>query len=178
MLAGVLEPMTDIVRTLKRAEVFLGLSDSELEKIAALPSCREESYEEGEVIFNAGDSSRAMYVLKEGQVDLTALMPQLAPEPPSSVVVDRITTGDFFGWSALVGPHSRVFSAVCKRHSEVIYIHGGELLNLFEEDHRIGYKFFQSLSSVIGTRLRYMEQALLKGKRWPLLEKQKGHPAG
>ena len=165
----------NIIKTLKRAEAFLGLSDSELEKIAALPSCREDTYREGEVIFNAGDFSRAMYVLREGQVDLIAEMPGPAQETLSSVVVDRITTGDFFGWSALVGPHSRVFAAVCNRYSEVIYIDGSELLNLFEEDYRIGYKFFQSLSSVIGARVRYMEQALLKGKRWPLLDKQKGH---
>ena len=167
--------MTDIVTTLKRAEVFLELSDNELEKIAALPSCREETYQEGDVIFSAGDFARTMFVLKDGQVELVADLRRPEQESSSAVVVDRITTGDFFGWSALVGPHSRVFSAVSKRYSEVIHIDGDELLSLFEEDNRIGYRFFHSLSTVIGTRLRYMEQTLLKGKRWPLLERQKGH---
>ncbi len=36
-----------VTDTLKRTEVFLGLDDSDLDKIAALPSCREVSYQAG-----------------------------------------------------------------------------------------------------------------------------------
>ena len=164
-----------IESTLKRAEVFLGLDDSDLRKIAALPSCREEAYQEGDVIFRTGDQARDLYVLKEGQIDLVTEVSQQVDQAVTRVVVDRITVGDFFGWSALVGPHLYVMSAICQRPCRLVIISGTELLTLFETDHRIGYKMFQSLSRIIGTRLRYMEQALLRGKRWPFLGKQKGH---
>ncbi len=79
-------------------------------------------------------------------------------------MVDRITTGGFFGWSALVEHRVYVMSAVCKELSIVVAISGFELLALFDKDYYIGYKVFQSLSRIIGTRLRDMEQVLLKGK--------------
>ncbi|MFH1382315.1 MAG: cyclic nucleotide-binding domain-containing protein [Chloroflexota bacterium] len=159
-----------VEKTLKRAEVFLGLDDSELSKIADLPSCQEETYQAGDLIIREGDEARSIYVLKEGRLDLMMEV----PSEEKQVVVERITTGSFFGWSALVKPHSYVMSAVCSAPSTVVKISGAELLALFEQDYRIGYKVFQSLSHTIGVRLRVVEQVLLTGqKRWPFLEKRK-----
>ena len=128
----------DIVASLKRAEIFLGLNDSDLRKIAELPSCREEAYQEGEVVFRADDEAKEIYVLTDGQIDLVTEVPQ-AEQENTRVVVDRITTGDFFGWSSLVDPHSRVMEAICQKPSRVVIISGAELMALFEEDNRIGY---------------------------------------
>ena len=162
-----------IEKTLKRAEVFLGLDDSDLSKIAALPSCREEAYQPEEVIFRAGNEARYLYVLKEGQVDLVMEVTPKSGQAAAKVVVDRITTGGFFGWSAIVEPRFYVMSAVCKEPSTVVTISGVELMALFDRDYYIGYKVLQSLSRIIGTRLRDMEQVLVKGQRWPFLEKRK-----
>ncbi len=161
-----------IEKTLKRAEVFLGLDDSDLSKIAALPSCREEAYQPEEVIFRAGDEAKHLYVLKEGQVDLVMEVPPRSKQAVTKVVVDRITTGGFFGWSALVEPHFYAMSAICKEPSWVVIISGVELIALFDKDYHVGYKVFQSLSHIIGTRLRDTEQVLITGKRWPFLEKR------
>ena len=161
-----------IEKTLQRAEVFLGLDDSDLSKIAALPSCREETYQPGEVIFRAGDEARYLYVLKSGQIDIVVLVPAKSEAALTSVVVDRITTGGFFGWSALVGPHFYVMSAICQEPSQVVVISGTELMALFEKEQRIGYRVFQSLARIIGTRLRDMEQVLVRGQRWPFVRSQ------
>ena len=162
-----------IEKTLKRAEVFLGLSNSDLSKIAALPSCREEAYQPEVVIFRAGGAAKYLYVLKEGQVDLVMEVPPSPKQAAAKVVVDVITTGDFFGWSAIVKPHSYTMSAICKEPSKVVVISGIELVALFDRDYYIGYKVFQSLSGIIGTRLRDVEQVLVKGQRWPFLEGRK-----
>ncbi|MFC2005814.1 cyclic nucleotide-binding domain-containing protein [Chloroflexota bacterium] len=159
----------EIEKTLRRAEVFLGLNDSDLSKIAALPSCREESYQPEGVIFRAGDEAKCLYVLKEGQIDLVMEVPPKSKQPTTHVVIDRITTGGFFGWSALVGPYFYVMSAICKKSSKVVIISGAELTALFEKDYYVGYRVFQSLSRIIGTRLRDMWQVLVKGQRWPFL---------
>jgi len=163
-----------IEQTLKRAEVFLGLDDSDLGKIAALPSCREEAYQPEETIFRTGGEAKYLYVLEEGQVDLVMEVSPGSNQAATKVVVDRITTGGFFGWSALVRPHFYVMSAICKEPSQVVIISGVELVALFDRDYQIGYKVFQSLSCIIGTRLRDMEQVLATGQRWPFLEKQRG----
>lgn len=162
-----------VEQTLQRAEVFLGLDDSELGKIASLPSCREEAYQSAEFIFRAGDEARYLCVLKEGQVDLVTEVPPKRNQTAIKVVVDRITTGGFFGWSALVGPHFYVMSAICKEPCRVVIISGVELLALFDANHYVGYKVFQSLAHVIGTRLRDVERVLATGQRWPLFERRK-----
>jgi len=160
-----------IENTLKRAEVFLGLDDGDLSKIAALPSCREEACQPEEVIFSAGDEAKHLYVLKEGQVDLVMEVPSGSGQAVTKVVVDRITTGDFFGWSAIVAPHYYTMSAICKEPSAVVIISGVELMALFDRDYHIGYMVLQSLSRIIGVRLRVMERVLARGQRWPFLDK-------
>ncbi len=161
-----------IEETLKRAEVFLGLDDADLAKIAALPSCREESYQAGEVILKAGEEARNLRVVKEGEVDLVLEVLPKAGQEATKVVVDIITKGGFFGWSALVRPHFYVLSAISRKSATVVTISGGELMALFDEDYHIGYKVFQSLSHIIGTRFRDMEQVLIRGERWPLSERR------
>ncbi|MFC2003569.1 cyclic nucleotide-binding domain-containing protein [Chloroflexota bacterium] len=158
---------------LKRAEVFLGLDDSDLAKIAALPSSREQTYQAEEVIIRTGDEAKYLYVLKEGQVDVVMEVPLKSEQAATKVVVDVITKGGFFGWSALVKPHFYVMSAICKKPSTVAIISGAELMALFDNDYYIGYKVFQSLSHIIGSRLRDLEQVLIRGERWPLFEKRK-----
>lgn len=162
-----------IEKTLKRAEVFLGLDDGDLGKIAALPSCREEAYQPEVVIFRIGDEAKYLYVLKSGEVDLMMEVPPRSKQAETQVVVDRITTGGFFGWSALVEPHFYTMSAICRKLSSVVVISGVELIALFDRDYHIGYRVFQSLSHIIGARLRDMEQVLVKGQRWPFFEKRK-----
>ena len=162
-----------IEKVLKRAEVFLGLDDSDLNKIAALPSCREEAYQPEKVIFRGGYEAKNLYVVKEGQVDLVMEVPPSAQHTSTKIVVDIITTGGFFGWSSLVEPHFYTMSAICREPSSVVIISGAELMALFDDDYYIGYKVLQSLCHIIGTRLRDTERVLAKGQRWPFLERRK-----
>lgn len=161
------------VEILKRCEVFLGLDDSELQKLVDLPSCREEAYEAQEIIFKEGEEARHVYVLEEGQVILTVKMPTGPPKPPKQTVVRTITKGGTFGWSALVPPHVLTMSAICKEPSKVVAISGKELQTLFDKDYRLGYEVMNSLLRVIGSRVRNIEQLLITGKRSPFLEKPK-----
>jgi CRP-like cAMP-binding protein len=163
-----------IEKTLKRAEVFLGLDDSDLKMIADLPSSREESYEAGQVLFRAGAEAKYIYILEEGQVDIMVEVPSSAKKDSTQVAVDVITKGDVFGWSALVKPHLYVLSAVCQKPSKVTIINGAELITLFDRNCYIGYKVFQGLSQVIGSRFRDLERVLIIGKRWPFIEKHSG----
>ncbi|MFC1939541.1 cyclic nucleotide-binding domain-containing protein [Chloroflexota bacterium] len=162
----------EIEQTLKRAEVFLGLDDSDLSKIAALPSCQKEAYKPEEIVFRGGNEAKYLYILEVGQIDLVMKVPPKARQAPSQVIVDRITKGGLFGWSALVKPHVYVMSAICKEAAVIVRISGAELTALFDSDQNIGYKVFQSLSHIIGARLRDVERVLATGKRWPFLVKQ------
>jgi len=164
----------EIEGTLKRSEVFLGLDDSDLAKIAALPSCRALDYQTGEMIFQAGKKAEYLYIIKEGQVDLV-MEASSSSKQPTKVVIDRATTGGTFGWSALVKPHFYTGSAICAQSSKVVAVSGVELTALFEQDNHLGYQIYQRLCQVIGARLRNIEQVLIKGKRWPFIEQTKSY---
>lgn len=154
-----------IINTLKRAEVFLGLDDNSLARIASLSSCREDSYAAGQVIFRADDAARNIYVLKDGEVKLVTEVPGEDGAPPQIIVIDKLTRGSFFGWSALAEPHRYVMSAICERPTTLVVINGRQLRNLFQRDFKLGFMVYQYLTRIIGNRLRDMEQVLIKGKR-------------
>jgi len=158
-----------IVNALKRSEVFLGLEDKYLERIASLPSSCQKTLKYGETLFQFGERAEFLYVLKDGRINLVAgFAPEIEPGRPK-LVVDRVTVGGFLGWSALVAPFSYVLSAVAEVHSTVVCIRGSELIALSDEDFYVGYRVFSGLARIIGSRLREYEQVLVRGRRWPFV---------
>jgi len=148
----------NLAQVLRRCEVFVGLDDSDLEKIAGLPSWRRNTYGAGESVFRENDIAKDFYILEEGEVRLVvASRKGRGTKEPVRVSVDTITKGDVFGWSSLVAPHSRNMSAVCVRPSTILSITGAELSHLMDHNHSLGYEVMKSLVRVIGKRLRDLQ---------------------
>ena len=163
----------EIIETLKRCELFLGLDDNDIQKIVDLPSCKIKTLQAQEVIIEAGEGAKHLYVLKEGKVNIVLKMMANSPQPPVQTVVRIITKGGIFGWSALVPPHIRVMSAVAEMPSKVISISGNELRTLFGKDPKLGYEVMNDLLKVIGSRVWNIEQLLSTGKRSPFIRRTK-----
>ena len=148
----------NLAQVLRRCEVFVGLDDSDLEKIAGLPSWRRNTYGAGESVFRENDIAKDFHILEEGEVRLVvASRKGRGTKEPVRVSVDTITKGDVFGWSSLVAPHSRNMSAVCVRPSTILSITGAELSHLMDHNHSLGYEVMKSLVRVIGKRLRDLQ---------------------
>ena len=162
-----------IIDTLKRAEVFLGLDDERLVKIAALPSCRYLDFAVGDIIFRDGDEALDLYVLDSGQVNLVIEVKHRTRPGLYRVVIKKLTTGSFFGWSALTEPPQFLLSAIAGRPSKVLAVNGAEVMTLFEQDPFLGFKIYQYLAHVISVRVRDIEQVLLMGKRQPFFVSRK-----
>lgn len=156
--------------TLKRADVFLGLNDSDLEIIASLPSSRIATFQTGQILFKAGEEAKDIFVIEEGQIKVIAEVSS-SDNKTNTITIDIVSKGSLLGWSALVRPHLYVLSAVCQKPCKVVIINGNELLSLFEQNCFIGYRVLQGLSQVIGIRFRDLQQILITGKRWPFIEK-------
>jgi len=148
----------NLAQVFRRCEVFVGLDDSDLEKIASLPSWQRNTYGAGESVFRENDIAKDFYILEEGEVRLVvASRKGRGTKEPVRVSVDTITKGDVFGWSSLVAPHSRNMSAVCVRPSTILSITGAELSHLMDHNHSLGYEVMKSLVRVIGKRLRDLQ---------------------
>lgn len=148
----------EVVEILKRCEVFLGLTDDELEKIATLTSCQERSYEAGEFILREGEEASDLYVLVEGRVRLT--MKLTGGQGGKEEIVDRVTKGGVLGWSVLVAPHILTRSASCAVPCKVLSINGLELRQFLDKEPHIGYEVAKGLLDVIASRLMNTQRLL------------------
>ena len=157
----------NLVQVLKRCEVFVGLGDSALEKIAHLPSWRRNIYTAGEFVFQEDAESNDFYILEEGEVSLTVASHKEETKEVVQIPVDTITTGDVFGWSALVAPHSRTMSAICVKPSSIMSVRGADLVILMDDDHSLGYEVMKGLVRVIGARLRSLPSSLAGKRKLP-----------
>lgn len=163
----------DTIEILKRCEIFLGLDDTDLQKVVNLPSCKEHNYPDKEVVFKIGEEARHLFILVQGQVDLVMQASVASVKTPSHTVINAIGTGGVFGWPALVPPHIFGMSAVTKGQTRLLVISGHELRRLFDRYPNIGYEVMQSLLRVILSRYRNIEQLLLTGTRSSFLERRK-----
>ena len=143
---------------LKRFRIFEGLTEGQLEMIAAL--CQEEVHESGVEIFREGEEAKYLYFLLVGMVALEMKIQAWPQEPPSKAVIDVITRGEPFGWSALAEPHILTLSAKTLERSRVILIKGADLYRLLERDQKMGCLVMERLTSVVGGRLRDTRQKL------------------
>lgn len=143
----------NIISMLRRCEVFIGLNDNDLRKVAELLSWRREKYEKGDSIFLENSIAMDFYILEDGQVQLFVKVNGQEPGV-KQVGVDTITRGDVFGWSSLVSPHLLTMSALCVKPSSVLMVDGSELVSLMDSNHTLGYEIMKGLVRVIGIRLR------------------------
>ena len=151
----------NLVQVLKLCEVFVGLHDSDLEKIAGLSSCRRKTYHVGEFIFHENTVAEDFYILEEGEVRLVVTLHKEGTKEPVPIPVDTITKGDIFGWSSLVAPHSLTLSAICVKPSSVIAVGGAQLSELMDCNPSLGYEVMKGLVRVIGARLRDLRGRLV-----------------
>jgi len=155
--------MERIVGILKRSELFLGLDDGDLRKIASLPSCVICDYGAGEHIFRAGEAATDMYVLVAGRVSVFTWKSAPAVGDSERNVVATVTRGGTFGLSAFIPPPLRYLSAVAEEPATVLSIGMKELRALFDDDAAIGYEVMKSLVSIIGVNFRNLEELIIAG---------------
>jgi CRP-like cAMP-binding protein len=153
--------MERIVGILRRSELFLGLSDADLRKIAVLPSCVIRDYAAGERIFTAGDAAADFYILVVGRVSVFTQKSAAAAGVSERNVVGTATKGGTFGLSAFIPPPVRYLSAVTEEPATVLSIGMKELRALFAADAVIGYEVMQSLVSIIGAKFRNLEELII-----------------
>ncbi len=144
----------EFVQILKRCEVFMGLLDNGLIKIASLPSIHYRTFDADEVISNVGEPAENMYILVEGQVDLRLKIEHIMDSQTEGIKVDTVSKGSIFGWSALVQPYTYSRMAVCSMKSKVLVINGKELIRLMDDDEHMGYEIMRSIACVIASRLK------------------------
>ncbi len=113
-------------------------------------------YEQGEFLFREGEPSNHFYIIREGQVAIEAHAPGRAP-----VTVETLGEGDVLGWSWLIPPYQRYFSARAVERTRAFALDAQCLRMKSDEDHDLGYELTRRFLVIIAQRLQAARLQLL-----------------
>jgi CRP-like cAMP-binding protein len=157
-----------IVNFLKQSDIFFQFTPTQLELVANL--CQESTFQKDDLIFKENSSSKELYVIAQGEVDIF-LDPALVSAADASVenhVIATLRRGQSFGEVALVDEGLRSASA-CATQSDtrLLIIPRDKLIMLCETYPQLGYRLMYNLAAdlamkIRNTDLRIREQLLYK----------------
>jgi CRP-like cAMP-binding protein len=140
--------------TLKRYTFFSGLTVGQLKTLSMIAD--EKSYESNTVIFEECDTAEKIYLLIEGNVDLSYRSideMHTYTTPPKEFYAGSVNPGEVFGISALIEPYANNATAKASEQSRVILIDAIELRRLLEQDLQLAYNLTRQTVRVLLERL-------------------------
>lgn len=132
----------DLILLIEDIDLFSCVGDDIIEQVVALGTLKK--YDENTIIFKEGDPGEKMYIIVEGQVELT--MATL----DDTFVLSKFSKGDLFGEMAVIDELERTATATSKTATTLLEI-GHDEFFLFVKQHP---NFAISLLKMISRRLR------------------------
>jgi CRP-like cAMP-binding protein len=129
---------------IQEVELFQGIPSHIIDEIAELIT--QESHKAGQVLFRDNDFADYLYILEEGEVNLTI-------PGDKHISFPVVTAGSVFGWSALVEPRRYTASSECVKDCKIIKIDADRLMRVFQMHPAEGLSIMRRLAGVITTRL-------------------------
>jgi len=128
---------------LSRVKIFSCLANDDLSELAAL--WKPVSREDGHVIFRQGDPPDAMYLVREGKVEIS-----LWTEDNEELVISILGDADFFGELALLDGSPRTATAKAIGHAALLEMRKDDLLAFLRRKPEVSI----AMMSEIAGRLR------------------------
>ena len=161
--------MSSLVNFLKQSDIFYQFTPTQLEMVANL--CQEVSFNAGEFIFRENSSSKELYIIGQGEVDIL-LNPSIVGSAPtesdSDTLIAKLRRGQSFGEIALVDEGLRSASArAAQKDTILLVISRDKLIMLCETYQQLGYRMMYNLAAdlamkIRNTDLRIREQLLYR----------------
>ena len=151
---------------LEKIEAFKSLTKSQRSQMKAL--CEELIFHKGARLFAEGDPATHLWLVVEGKTDLRFEMPAThaatKEQTVSSVKVKpQKPEAKTLGWSCFVPPYKMRLSAYCATDTcRIVRIPKNELLLLFENDPKMGYRFMSYMITVVGYRFHQFQDVVAK----------------
>lgn len=140
---------------LKEIDIFSGLGDSELEKLAAIAS--EESFAKGDTIFREHEPGTKLYLVQAGTVDIGK-----EGEGGKFTRLARLERGEVFGELAMLDERPRSATAVASISAELklLSYERKSFENLLNEDPLLAAKIYRGMLRKVAARLRLADEAI------------------
>jgi NitT/TauT family transport system permease protein len=149
--------MSEARDLIAKALPFEALSDVVHDKLA--DEAERIEAKAGEVIYEAGTKSDALYVVRHGTV-------RLEPAQRSARAIQIVRSGEAFGWTALADDGARGNRAVAAAPASLLRISGNRLLDLVASDPVSGSAIRDTITAAIrDIRRRENDSSAGKGDR-------------
>lgn len=152
-----------IIDNLRRVEIFAGLSDDELLRIADL--CQAVRVAAGKTIFAEGDAGDELYIIHEGSVRvmINTRRPDGAAAPST---INMLYAGQCFGEMVLLSGALRSATIIAAEPTTFIVMHEPAFRTLCDSSPRIGYVVMRNLAVDLAYKLRSSNLLLRGNIRW------------
>ena len=138
----------DTVELLKGVDIFEGLTEQELRRVAAI--CREARYAKGQMVTSQGEEGDEMFIVRDGLVEVTV---GEAGEGPRTVV--NLGTGQVVGEMALVDRGPRSATVGCVTDVTLNVIERDAFEKLCQSNAQIGMVVYRNLAADLSFKLRH-----------------------
>ena len=145
--------MNSTVTYLKQSDIFFQLTQTQLEMIGNL--CREVTYTAGQVIFEENSTSKELYIIAHGEVDILFSTGSERNSPQPKVVVATLKRGQSFGEVALVDEGLRSATArAAQKDTRLLVVPRDKLIMLCETYPQLGYRLMYNLAADLAMKVR------------------------
>jgi len=150
---------TRVIDNLRRVEIFAGLLDEELLKVADL--CKALRVPVNKAVFDEGDGGEELYIIHEGSVRvmINSRRPDGAFAPST---INMLYQGQCFGEMILLNSAVRSASVIAAEPTTLIVIREPDFRHLCDAEPRIGYVVIRNLAQDLAYKLR-SSNLLLRG---------------
>ena len=146
-----------IIDVLKEVPVFEELSNREVQNIARIAYQRH--YSAGEVIIHEGQNAAGMYIMVDGQAEVTKAL-----EDGTILQLTTLENSGLFGDVGLLDSSPRTATVKATRDSNVIGFFRPELLELMNSNPRLASKVIFKLGQILTARFRFIHNEFEKAQ--------------
>lgn len=137
--------MEEIIKTIKKNQLFIGLSDEGIRNVLKEIKYYIKTYSKGEIIAHEDDECRSLALVLFGTVEIQRLYSN-----GKYIVLSRLLEGDVFG-EALVFSKSKTYPATVIALSEckVLFINKEDVLKICSYEEKVLENFISLLSDKV-----------------------------
>ena len=149
--------MSNIVNYLKQSDIFYQFTPTQLEMVANL--CQEVVFQAGEIIFKENSSSKELYIIAQGEVEIlinpSTVSPNSEKKKRTDSVIAILRRGQSFGEVALVDEGLRSASArAMQKETRLLVISRDKLIMLCDTYPQLGYRLMYNLAADLAMKIR------------------------
>ena len=138
---------------LAQIDLFSGLPATHLKRVVDIGL--EEQYKGGATIFAEGSAGDKFYLIVEGAVRISRMMPGMGEE-----ALAVLRPGAYFGEMSLIDDETRSASAVCHEKCRLFVVNRKDLEDLLFVDRDLAYELLWNWVRTLSKRLRAMNDKM------------------